>query len=185
MARPVRPALPPAPAEPPPPPPVVQATVLKKHTGKTFGDGAMKKGDPGRCVGPRPKERNINYLLREIGKECATGVPGARTRLEVVLRRVYLLAQRGTPWAVNFIADRTEGKPAQVMVQAGAYYVNGSEAPRDLTLQDLIDLVRRMSGGTLGEDMEESQTITVEESPTDKPKGLPARVAPGKKLQSS
>ena len=68
-----------------------------------------KKGEPSHNpLGGPPKERNINRILREIGKECASGVEGARTRLEVVLRRVFVLAQRGEPWAVNFIADRTD-----------------------------------------------------------------------------
>lgn len=158
----------------------------RTHGGRPGGNPAAMgvKGQPSHNpLGGPPKERNINRILREIGKECAHGVEGARTRLEVVLRRVYLLAQRGEPWAVNFIADRTEGKPAQVMVQAGAFFSGSGEAPRDLGLQDLIALVRQVSGGTLGDDLDAPQTITVEESP-DKSKGIPANVAPGKKLHA-
>jgi hypothetical protein len=31
-------------------------------------------------------------------------------KIEAIMRRVYQLAAEGEPWAVHFIADRTEGK---------------------------------------------------------------------------
>ena len=37
---------------------------------------------------------------------------GKMSKFESVMRKVYVLAGRGTPWAVQFIADRTEGKVA-------------------------------------------------------------------------
>lgn len=152
-------------------------SIIRPNRGRPGGNPAamQRRGEPAHNpYGAPPKERNINRILREIGKECASGVEGARTRLEVVLRRVYQLAQRGEPWAVNFIADRTEGKPAQVMVQAGAVGVFNADNAKDMALTDLIALVQQLSGGSLGND-EQPQTITVSES---KPlKELPAHDA--------
>ena len=37
------------------------------------------------------------------------------TMQEAVLRSTYMYAVSGKPWAVQFIADRTEGKPAMTM----------------------------------------------------------------------
>ena len=72
-------------------------------TGKGF-----KKG---KSVNPkgRPKGvQSIPDLLRKIGSE--EGSVDGLSKLEVVLRKVFGFAVDGRAWAVQFIADRTEGK---------------------------------------------------------------------------
>ena len=72
-------------------------------TGKGF-----KKGQSGNPKG-RPKGvQSIPDLLRKIGSE--EGSVDGLSKLEVVLRKVFGFAVDGKWWAVQFIADRTEGK---------------------------------------------------------------------------
>ena len=40
-------------------------------------------------------------------------VTGDKSKLEMVMRMVYKYALEGKPWAVQFIADRMEGKAQQ------------------------------------------------------------------------
>tara|TARA_Y100001970_G_C14259283_1_gene878408 strand:+ start:7221 stop:7550 length:330 start_codon:yes stop_codon:yes gene_type:complete len=58
----------------------------------------------------RPKGTlSIPDILKKIGEESGTS-DGEHTKLDVVLRRVFKYAIEGKAWAVQFIADRTEGK---------------------------------------------------------------------------
>ena len=43
-------------------------------------------------------------------KPGVSGNPKGLNKLEVVMRKVFQFAVEGRPWAVQFIADRTEGK---------------------------------------------------------------------------
>lgn len=72
--------------------------------------GNFKPGfDPRRAKG-RPKgSTSINDLLRRIGAE-PSDKPIGGTKLEELMRKVYDFALAGAPWAVTFIAERTEGK---------------------------------------------------------------------------
>jgi len=74
----------------------------------------FKKGDdPRRNLDGRPKgTSNIPDLLR---KMYAVRKEGDKTRLENIIEKVLELAEQGVPWAVQFVADRTEGKPHQSM----------------------------------------------------------------------
>jgi len=77
-------------------------------------DGTFKSGESGNAKG-RPKNiKSIPDLLRKIGNEK---VKNDKTKLEIVLRRVYREANNGKSWAINFIADRTEGKPKETVEQ--------------------------------------------------------------------
>ena len=60
----------------------------------------------------RPKgSRSIPDLLHKIGSEIND--QDQIDNLEAVLRHVYVNALQGKSWAVEFIANRTEGKPHQ------------------------------------------------------------------------
>ena len=60
-------------------------------------------------VGGRPKRSGqIERLLRGIGDEIDPNT--GKSRLEGVMRNVYAQAEQGRQWAVEFIAERTEGK---------------------------------------------------------------------------
>ena len=63
----------------------------------------------------RPKGRqSIPDILRKIGDEEGT-LDGEHSKLDVVLRKVFEYALEGKHWAVQFIADRTEGRPLQAI----------------------------------------------------------------------
>ena len=77
----------------------------------------------------RPKgTSSIPDLLRKIGDEAvpaelknllkgkfSNAELNNMTMQEAVLRATYIFAVSGKPWAVQFIADRTEGKPIMTM----------------------------------------------------------------------
>jgi hypothetical protein len=82
--------------------------------------GRWKKGRSGNPRGRPPKARCIASILDRLGAERLPkdllgelGKPAPRvtpTMLEAVLRKVYIAALAGEGWAVEFIAERTEGK---------------------------------------------------------------------------
>lgn len=47
-------------------------------------------------------------MLRKMGNELAPG--STKTIFELIMRNTLLKAVNGEPWAVQFVADRTEGK---------------------------------------------------------------------------
>ena len=86
---------------------------MPDNTGKKQGSAKtqFKKGQSGNPKG-RPKgSSSLNDILRRIGIEELEGTD--MTKDEAIMRKVYKLAFEGQPWAVQFIADRKEGKPHQ------------------------------------------------------------------------
>ena len=72
-------------------------------TGKGFKPGVS--GNPN----GRPKGiQSIHDILRKIGEE--DGTVDGKSKLDVIMYMVFSFALEGKPWAVQFIADRTEGK---------------------------------------------------------------------------
>ena len=64
----------------------------------------------------RPKGiQQIPDILRKIGEE--EGTQDGKSKLDVIMYKVYQFALEGKPWAVQFIADRTEGKPKEFIEQ--------------------------------------------------------------------
>ena len=87
----------------------------KNNEGGVTGKG-WKKGQSGNPKGRPPKVKSIPDILQKIGDE--EGTVEGHSRLEVVMRQVYNYAIEGKAWAVQFIADRTEGKALErVQVQ--------------------------------------------------------------------
>ena len=81
-------------------------------TGKGFMPG--QSGNPG----GRPKKGSaIADILNEIGSETVELNGQTITKREAVLRKVYAEAVKGNNWAVQFIADRTEGKAIDRIIQ--------------------------------------------------------------------
>jgi hypothetical protein len=75
--------------------------------------GRFVKGHAPTPGGGRPKEAfSIKDVLRHIGNEPGT-TKKDMTKIEVVCRQVYIYAMKGKSWAVQFIADRLEGRPKQ------------------------------------------------------------------------
>jgi len=72
-------------------------------------DGTFAAGH--KSVGGRPKKiRRIEHILERIGLEEVRVGGDTITKLEAVMRAVYGYALKGQSWAVQFIAERTEGK---------------------------------------------------------------------------
>ena len=80
-------------------------------TGKGWKPGVS--GNPN----GRPKGvQSIPDILRKIGDEEGTK-SGDLTKLQYVMRKVFDFAVEGKPWAVQFIADRTEGRALERIEQ--------------------------------------------------------------------
>lgn len=86
--------------------------------GKRDSKGRFKPGVSGNPDGKPIGIKSIPDILRAIGNEKIKIGNQEITRIEVVLNKVYEEAIKGTRWAVEFIADRTEGKPTQIIVEA-------------------------------------------------------------------
>jgi hypothetical protein len=88
--------------------------LVEKTTKKQLGGVTGKGFVPGKSGNPkgRPKgSSSIKDHLRRIGDEILEGSDMSKD--EAIMRKVYKLAFEGQPWAVQFIADRKEGKPNQ------------------------------------------------------------------------
>ena len=89
------------------------------------------KWRPGQSGNPngRPKSKTISEMLLAIGTEEIQSdlflsqdiknkfkkAGSDATKINAVLRMVYMHALKGQSWAVNFIADRTEGKAPETI----------------------------------------------------------------------
>ncbi len=60
--------------------------------------------------GRKPSPRRIEGILQRIGEEELVHQGEKITKLEAVMRAVFGYALKGQSWAVQFIAERTEGK---------------------------------------------------------------------------
>jgi len=117
----------------------------KSREVKPRGQGKRwKPGESGNPKGRTPNVKTIPEILRKIGEEQGTNVAleeGGLTKLEVVMSQVYKFAKEGKPWAVQFMAERTEGKvtdtlkiigdsPAMVLAEALDEYRLEPETPK-------------------------------------------------------
>jgi len=82
------------------------------------GVKGFQKGKSGNPNGRPKTNKTIAECLRRIGDEALPS-DKSMTKLEAIMRKVYKIASEGDAWAVNFIADRTEGKPKQIIEQVG------------------------------------------------------------------
>ncbi len=92
---------------------VDKTTESNSKEGGITGKG-WKKGQSGNPNGRPRGTRSIPDILKKIGLEDGTK-DGQFTKLEVVLRQVFTYALEGKAWAVEFIAERTEGKVTQAL----------------------------------------------------------------------
>ena len=109
---------------------------VKRKAPKT----AWKPGQSGN-PGGRPKKINcIPDILNELGmKNHSKG----KTKLRAVMEKVYELALAGTPWAVEYVSQRTEGKVTQKLdVKVEERERNKGEKPMDY-LNDYINKISK------------------------------------------
>ena len=88
-----------------------KADKTTQSNGKMPGGITGKGFKPGQSGNPngRPKGmRSIPDILKKIGEE--DGTVDGKSKLDVIMYKVFQFALEGKPWAVQFIADRTEGK---------------------------------------------------------------------------
>ncbi len=103
----------------------------------------FKKGfDPRRSKGRPPAPKCIPDILRLIGDEAlppelAGKLPAAirdsATYIQALMRVTYLRALQGESWAVQFIADRTEGKVKDTLELQGGQKLVVTEEIVDAT----------------------------------------------------
>ena len=86
---------------------------MPEETGNNRASNCQfKRGVSGNPNG-RPKgARSIPDILRKIGDE--EGTLDGKSKLDVIMYKVFQFALEGKPWAVQFIADRTEGKAKEI-----------------------------------------------------------------------
>lgn len=97
---------------------------------------AWEKGKSGNPAGS-PKRRLItSHIEREL--LIAAG-DGNVTKARKIAEKVVKLAEEGDKWAIQFVTERTEGRPDQ--------HVSISRSVRELTDADLADIA---AGGSEG-----------------------------------
>ena len=101
----------------------------------------------------RPKNKqSIPDILRRIGQE--EGTADGKTKLETVMALVYKYASEGRSWAVQFIADRTEGKAVDRIQD-----ISGLADPFDeLTTDELRAILATASDDKSGEESGSSES---------------------------
>ena len=89
---------------------------MKMKTDKQHGEQLQpfqfKKGISGNPKGRPPKNRCIPDILKKITDQQITG---DESKLYQILNEVVNRALAGDNWCIQFIAERMEGKPSQVV----------------------------------------------------------------------
>lgn len=104
-----------------------------------------KKGQSGNPKGRTPKTKYIPELLDAIGQEQVEA--GGMSKLEAILRKVYKYAFDGHSWAVQFIADRTEGKPKEYIEQSISMMDQMSDEEIEQEIKRLNDIAESAKAG--------------------------------------
>jgi len=102
---------------------------LKEH--------CWKPGQSGNPKGRPKKVKFIPEILEKIAQE--EGTSDGMTKIEVVLRKVFQYALEGKSWAVQFIADRTEGKALQSVMN-----INIEEGDIDGAIEEELEKLARI-----------------------------------------
>jgi hypothetical protein len=75
-----------------------------------------EKGQSGNPKGRKANDRCLTRVLRQgLKQKDADG----NRNIDVIAEKVMSLARQGERWAVEFIAERVEGKPVQALEHSG------------------------------------------------------------------
>lgn len=97
---------------------------------------AWEKGKSGNPAGS-PKRRLITtHIERELLQAAADG---NATKARKIAEQVVKMAEEGDKWAIQFVTERTEGRPDQ--------HVSISNSVRELSDADLTDIAAGSSEG--------------------------------------
>lgn len=128
------------------------------------------KGQSGNPLGRPKKTKSISDILNKIGSmaltEEARGIiknPWAKQAVtfeQAIMRVTYVMALRGESWAVQFIAERTEGKAVQ------AFDIMSDNGPLVAIIQN-VDVVKAAENITEGKviDVMPEDPSTLPQSP--------------------
>ncbi|HEX8106720.1 MAG TPA: DUF5681 domain-containing protein [Kofleriaceae bacterium] len=101
---------------------------------------AWEKGKSGNPAGS-PKRRLItSHIERELLQAAAEGNV---TKARKIAEQVVSMAEGGDKWAIQFVTERTEGRPDQ--------HVSISRSVRELTDADLTAIATGSGEGAVGE----------------------------------
>jgi hypothetical protein len=105
------------------------------------------------------RDAKIEKLLRELGEKVApnphqqidpvTGQYTNKTYYDLYAEKVWDKAVAGNEWAMQFVAERTEGKPGSAQIDASADETE--ERLDDVTTQQLNDLAQSIAAPSLRE----------------------------------
>lgn len=98
---------------------------------------AWEKGKSGNPAGNQRRRLITNHIEREL-LHASEGNPDA-TKARKIAEQVVKLAEDGDKWAIQFVTERTEGRPDQ--------HVSISRSVRELTDADLADIAAGSSEG--------------------------------------
>ena len=98
--------------------------------------GRWEKGESGNPSG-KPKNALGTSISKELRKQLAEEDPGTRRQnIELLVAAVIRRGKRGEPKALEFIADRTEGKVVQPMKLDATF---ATKEERLVMLRELLD----------------------------------------------
>ena len=132
------------------------------------GRGAhLPRWRPGQSGNPKGRPKGIQTVRELLAKISRERAANGGTRLEAALRRTYDLALEGTPWAVQFIVERLEGRVPQALQVDQTTQVRGP-----ITMND--EARERLRARC------ESYLADVRGAGADAPGTVPALPAPGR-----
>lgn len=99
-----------------------------------------KKGQSGNPAGPGKRLLITTHIERELLQAAQTG---NATKARRIAEQVVKMAEEGDKWAIQFVTERTEGKPDQ--------HVSIRNSVRELSDADLADIAAGSSERASGE----------------------------------
>lgn len=96
------------------------------------------KGKSGNPAGRPKRDLVTSHIERELLQVSKTDPTATKARK--IAEKVVELAETGHPWAVQFVTERTEGKPDQ--------HVSISGSVKEISDADLADIATGSSAGT-------------------------------------